>query len=81
MPGEEVRSQKRASRLSCSLSLWEISFYTATWISGVFYSLYTLYLASMDQVKIYHYIVRTIDEDDKVGQNMKYAELIPIYNI
>ena len=51
MPGEEGRSQGRASRLYCSLSLLEISFYTATWISGVLYSLYTLYLASMDKVK------------------------------
>ena len=50
MPGEEGKSQGRASRLYCSLSLLEISFYTATWICGVLYSLYTLYLASMDQV-------------------------------
>ena len=50
MPGEEGKSVGRASRLYCSLPLWELSFYTATWICGVLYSLYTLYLAGLDQV-------------------------------
>jgi hypothetical protein len=33
-------------KLYASLSIYEISFYTAVWCSGVFISLYNLYLAS-----------------------------------
>ena len=54
MPGDEGKPGARASRLYCSLAIWEISFYTATWICGVLYSLYTLYLASMEQVTKIH---------------------------
>ena len=43
-------AERLGRRLYCSLSLVEISLYTSTWICGVLYSLYTLYLAGMDQV-------------------------------
>ena len=47
---ETAGAERLGRRLYCSLSLVEISVYTATWICGVIYSLYTLYLAGMDQV-------------------------------
>ena len=50
--GDCRQTQGSARRLYCSLSLLEMSLYTATWICGVLYSLYTLYLASLDQVNI-----------------------------
>ena len=50
--GDCRQTQGSARRLYCSLSLLEMSVYTATWICGVLYSLYTLYLASLDQVNI-----------------------------
>ena len=43
-------SQGRASKLYPSLSFLEISVYTATWICGVMFALYSLYRASMEQV-------------------------------
>ena len=43
-------AERLGRRLYCSLSLLEISLYTSTWICGVLYSLYTLYLAGMEQV-------------------------------
>ena len=43
-------SQGRTSRLYPSLSFLEISVYTATWICGVMFALYSLYRASMEQV-------------------------------
>ena len=43
-------AERLGRRLYCSLSLLEISVYTSTWICGVLYSLYTLYLAGMEQV-------------------------------
>ena len=60
--GDCRQTQGSARRLYCSLSLVEMSLYTATWICGVLYSLYTLYLASLDQVNISnrHYIVNTL---------------------
>ena len=45
-------SSARASRLYPSLSFLEISVYTATWICGVMYSLYSLYRASLEQVSL-----------------------------
>ena len=38
------------SRLN-SLSFAELSVYTATWVCGVMYALYSLYLASMERVR------------------------------
>ena len=48
--GAERPGRGPAKKLYCSLSVLEISVYTATWICGVFYSLYTLYLAGVEQV-------------------------------
>ena len=45
-------SSSRASRLYPSLSFLEISVYTATWICGVMYALYSLYRASLEQVSL-----------------------------
>jgi len=48
--GAERPGRGPAKKLYCSLSVLEISVYTATWICGVFYSLYTLYLAGVEQL-------------------------------
>ena len=49
--GQQSSSGGRASKLYPSLSFLEISVYTATWICGVMFALYSLYRASMDQVR------------------------------
>ena len=49
--GQQSGSGGRASKLYPSLSFLEISVYTATWICGVMFALYSLYRASMEQVR------------------------------
>ena len=49
--GQQSGSGDRASKLYPSLSFLEISVYTATWICGVMFALYSLYRASMEQVR------------------------------
>jgi len=51
--GEEdnITTTRRARKLYASLSFAEISVCTATWVCGVMYSLYNLYIVSIDQVR------------------------------
>ena len=51
--GEEdnITTTRRARKLYASLSFAEISVYTATWVCGVMYSLYNLYIVSIDQAE------------------------------
>ena len=45
------REEESARKLYPSLSFAELSVYTATWVCGVMYALYSLYLASMERVR------------------------------
>ena len=49
--GREEESAASARKLYTSLSFAELSVYTAAWVCGVMYALYSLYLASMERVR------------------------------
>ena len=48
-PDKTMRDVRLSRKLYPSLSLVEISLYTATWISGVYLACHSLYMASQEQ--------------------------------
>ena len=68
-------AERLGRRLYCSLSLLEISLYTSTWICGVLYSLYTLYLAGMEQVRRNLYWLQSDDQSELCSDQPRRAEV------
>ena len=68
-------AERLGRRLYCSLSLLEISLYTSTWICGVLYSLYTLYLAGMEQVSRNLYWLQSDDQSELCSDQPRRVEV------
>ena len=68
-------AERLGRRLYCSLSLVEISLYTSTWICGVLYSLYTLYLAGMEQVSRNLYWLQSDDQSELCSDQPRRVEI------
>ena len=73
--GETGGRGERGRKLYCSLSVLEISVYSATWICGVLYSLYTLYLAGMDQVRRNLYWLLSDDQSELCSDQPRRVEV------